>query len=1048
MKNLLFILSLLLSVSSFSQVVINEVMNYPTNPQGLITYNGSTGKEYIELYNPSCSPVNVSGYFISSRQDFAGTISGGTFRIPNVAAATIPPNGHLVIGTANSCADPASVDIQIPSYTSNYCQNSATANFILANADGWVGLSNAAGIPVDAIYWSSATGNISQTADYGGVPCTPSGSPAGVVLKSAQQINSGFPGVLNYVGNTPTQNTTFSRIPDGGTWQRNIAASINNLTVGNCNGGTCVTAAVFYTPAVVSQPSCGGSNGSIVINPNPSGTYAYTWTPNVSSTNSASSLVAGSYTINVNANGCQKDTTITLVSGSGPTAVVTTPTNPGCGASNGQVVIGTVSGGVAPYQYNFNGLGYSSITTYSGLAAGSYTLLVKDANGCIYTASNVVLTSTSGPTAVASTPSNPSCGASNGQIVIGTVTGGVSPYQYNFNGLGYSSTTTYTGLAAGSFSLLVKDANGCIYTASNIVLTSGSGPTAIITTPTNPSCGASDGQVLLGNVTGGVGPYQYNFNNLGYTASTSYTGLGAGTYTLVVKDANGCTYNAANIILSNGTGPTAIVVTPTNPSCGGINGQVVLGVVTGGVSPYQYNFNATGYSSTTTYSGLSSGTFTLSVQDANGCVYNASNIILTNGNGPSAIVTTIVNEKCTLSNGQVTLGNVTGGVSPYQYNFNNLGYSNTTLYSGLSAGSYSLLVKDVNGCILTANNIVITNATGPTNVSISKVDEKCSGSNGQITIGNVTGGTAPYQFDFNEAGYNATLVHSNLPANSYTLSVVDANGCEFISPNIDLLNTPGPTDIDITFVDAKCEKDNGSIQVNSVVGGQAAYLFSLNNSTFSNTIQYNSLSAGQYLLKVKDANGCIYQQTVIISNFASPVADFDYSPMVISSEAQDVTTTNTSVGSIINYQWTAPNGSPINGNSLNFTTNFNIQTEGSYPITLIVENQSGCIDSITKYVNVKIDPTIYIPNTFTPDGDAFNNSWIYYLNGYDIEKFTMRIFNRWGEIVWESKDPSIYWDGTYGGNLVQSGTYTWTLNVKDDNTDEVYYYRGHLNVIY
>ena len=968
MKNLLIILSLMLSVSSFSQVVINEVMNYPTNPQGLITFNGSAGKEYIELYNPSCSPVSVVGYFISSRQDFAGTISGGTFRIPNVPSATIPPNGHLVLGTASSSADPNSIDIKLPSYTSNYCQNSTT-NFILANADGWVGLFNATGVPVDAVYWSSAVGNISQTADYGGVPCTPTGSPAGLLLKSAQQINSGFPGVLKYVGNTPTQNMTFSRIPDGGNWQRNIASSINDLTVGNCNGGTCVTAAVFYTPSVVTQPSCGGTNGSIVINPNPSGTYVYSWTPNVSSTNSASSLQAGSYTINVNANGCQKDTTINLVSGSGPTAVVTTPTNPGCGASNGQVVIGSVTGGVAPYQYNFNGLGYSTTTTYSGLASGSYTLLVKDANGCIYTASNIVLSSNSGPTAVA-------------------------------------------------------------------------------TTPTDPSCGASNGQVLIGSVTGGAVPYQYNFNNLGYTASTSYTGLAAGTYSLIVKDANGCTYNASNIILSNGTGPTAITVNPTNPSCGASNGQVVLGAVTGGVSPFQYNFNNTGYSTTTSYTGLSSGTFTLSVKDFNGCVYNASNIILTNGNGPTSIITIVENEKCTLSNGEVSLFTVTGGVSPYQYNFNNLGYSSTTLYSGLSAGSYSLLVKDANGCVYTANNIVLSNSSGPTNVATTKVDETCSSSNGQITIGVVTGGVAPYKFDFNGSGYNSILAHSNLSAASYSLSVIDANGCEFISPVIVILNTPGPTDLNISYVDAKCEKNNGSLIINSVLGGQATYQFRINNGSFSSNQQYSSLSPGQYIVSVKDDNGCTYQKTVTISNIASPIADFEYSPMVISSESQEIQTVNTSSGNIVDYQWIVPNASPINGSTVNFTTTINIQKEGSYPITLIVENQSGCIDSITKYIIVKIDPSIYVPNTFTPDGDAFNNSWLYSLNGYDIERFNVRVFNRWGEIIWESKDPSIYWDGTFEGNLVQSGTYIWTMNIKDDNTDEVFYYKGHINIIY
>ena len=170
--------------------------------------------------------------------------------------------------------------------------------------------------------------------------------------------------------------------------------------------------------------------------------------------------------------------------------------------------------------------------------------------------------------------------------------------------------------------------------------------------------------------------------------------------------------------------------------------------------------------------------------------------------------------------------------------------------------------------------------------------------------------------------------------------------------------------------------------------------------------------------------------------------------MVISSESQEIQTVNTSSGNIVDYQWIVPNASPINGSTVNFTTTINIQKEGSYPITLIVENQSGCIDSITKYIIVKIDPSIYVPNTFTPDGDAFNNSWLYSLNGYDIERFNVRVFNRWGEIIWESKDPSIYWDGTFEGNLVQSGTYIWTMNIKDDNTDEVFYYKGHINIIY
>ena len=146
----------------------------------------------------------------------------------------------------------------------------------------------------------------------------------------------------------------------------------------------------------------------------------------------------------------------------------------------------------------------------------------------------------------------------------------------------------------------------------------------------------------------------------------------------------------------------------------------------------------------------------------------------------------------------------------------------------MSAGSYSLLFKDANGCIYTANNIVLSNTSGPTNVATTKVDETCSSSNGQITIGVVTGGVAPYKFDFNGSGYNSILAHSNLSAASYNLSVIDANGCEFVSPVIVILNTPGPTDLNISFVDAKCEKNNGSLIINSVIGGQATYQFRIN----------------------------------------------------------------------------------------------------------------------------------------------------------------------------------------------------------------------------
>lgn len=885
---LLIVLSLVIT-SVNSQVVLNEVMAYPSGSQGIIVYGGNSGNEYVELYNPTCSAVDVSGYFIGSRQDFAGNISGGGFRIPNVTVAIIPPNGHLVIGTSTSSSDPNSIDIKTSSYTSNYCQNS-TSNFILANADGWVGLYNAAGVPIDAIYWSSNAANISNAGDYTGTPCVPTGSPTGVGLESAQQINSGYPGVLNYVGNTTSIGKTFSRIPDGGAWDRNITASVNDLTVGNCNGGACITSTSFAITSTEVQPTCGNPNGSITINPTTAGTYTYVWTPNVSSTNSATALAAGIYSIHIDKNGCTKDTTITLTNSSYPTAILSTPTNPSCGSSNGQVVLGAVTGGVAPYQYNFNGLGYSSTASYTNLTTGSYTLVVQDNNGCSYTAPNIVLTAGNGPSAISITTTNETCTLTNGQVSLGTVTGGSSPYQYNFNGLGFSANIDYSNLAAGTYSLVVQDNTGCSFIASPIILVNISGPTAVNITSTNETCSLSNGTITLGVVTGGTSIFQYNFNGLGFSSTTTYSNLIAGTYTLTIQDQNGCTLNVPPIILSNTTGPTEVTVTGTNSTCNLNNGELLIGAVTGGLAPYQFNFNALGYSILNNYQNLATSSYTLSIQDGNGCIYNA--------------------------------------------------------------------------------------------------------------------------------------------------------------PPVIIANTPGPSDLEITSTDATCDLKNGEISINNTLGGLVPYTYSIDGINFTNILTYNNFLPGNYTITVQDGNGCKYSEDIFINNNPPPIANFNFSPAVIKNEKEDVKLTDESSGSIISYEWYIPDGSPNSGSTQNFNTKFLNFAEGFYPITLIVTNEYGCYDTVTKYIERRIDPIIYVPNTFTPDGDKHNNSWQYALTGLDLNSFNMKVFNRWGEIVWETYDQKASWDGVYKGKIVQSGTYTWVMNAKDNIEDKHMELVGCLNIIY
>jgi len=272
LRNIIILLFFLFPIfqKTGAQVVLNELMVRPagptsTPPNGLI-YNGSA--EYIELYNAGCAPVSVAGYYIAMRQVFSSISSGGTFRIPNIPAATIPSKGHLVLGPATA-GNAGDVDINMadPSYVSLICQygsGSVPGNFVLANDDGWCALYDADGRPVDALYWTGNAANINTlNGDYGGSICLPTGSlPSS--LPNPQQINTQFPGVLRYVGdNFFSGGTPVSRNPDGGNWGRNLPPSINNSSPrGNCNAACYVKGPAVVGFSYGATQLCGNGNAT------------------------------------------------------------------------------------------------------------------------------------------------------------------------------------------------------------------------------------------------------------------------------------------------------------------------------------------------------------------------------------------------------------------------------------------------------------------------------------------------------------------------------------------------------------------------------------------------------------------------------------------------------------------------------------------------------------------------------------------------------------------------------------------------------------------
>jgi hypothetical protein len=346
--------------------------------------------------------------------------------------------------------------------------------------------------------------------------------------------------------------------------------------------------------------------------------YTFAWS-NGSTTEDLTNLPAGSYVGTItDDNGCSvASSAIVITEPSAIAVALDTVINVLCnGGTNGEIQI-TVSGGVSPYTYLWsNGLTTEDLNS---LAAGAYTGTITDANGCVLVAGPVTV---SEPTVIVVTPdlvTNVSCfGLTNGKIEI-TVTGGTSPYTYLWsNG---ATSQDLSNIGAGSYSGTITDANGCTLVAGPVVITEPTALSLVVDNTTNVSCnGGSNGAISI-TVSGGTPGYTYLWSN--GSTTDDLTGLGAGSYTGTVTDANGCTLVGGPVVITAPTALTASVAT-TNEIQGGTAGTTTL-TVGGGTSPYAYLWS--NGATTQNLSGLVAGTYTVTVTDANGCTITASGVV-------------------------------------------------------------------------------------------------------------------------------------------------------------------------------------------------------------------------------------------------------------------------------------------------------------------------------------------------------------------------------------------------------------------------------------
>ncbi len=342
-------------------------------------------------------------------------------------------------------------------------------------------------------------------------------------------------------------------------------------------------------------------------------------------------------------------------------------------------------------QYSINGTDWQTSTAFTGLYSGVYTVLVKDVNGC--TGSVIETLTEPNPFVIVQSTLDNNCYGDNSGSATVTASGGSGNMAYSIDGgINYQSSSIFSNLTAGTYTVTIRDGAGCLATTS-FSLTQP--PTLILSYKVlNVTChGAKDGVISL-FASGGTGAYSYSINGTTYQLSNTFTGLRGATYTGYVKDVNGCVKIVKVIVRE----PAAlnIISTTGDVSCsGGNNGYISL-TVNGGTSPDSFIWS--NESTTQSIFDLGAGTYSVTVTDNNGCQDTAT-FSITQPAMP-IVVNGVVNDASSSSStdGGV-LASVTGGVTPYTFSWSN--GETTQNLTNAGVGTYTLTITDANGCIST-----------------------------------------------------------------------------------------------------------------------------------------------------------------------------------------------------------------------------------------------------------------------------------------------------------------------------------------------------------
>jgi gliding motility-associated-like protein len=961
----------------------------------LLTASAS-GSSQVSCNNASDGMITVTA--AGGTGAYSYSLNGGTAQSSNVFSGLSAGSYSIMVFDANGCSASAGAAIVIANPPLLTASASGSSQVSCHNAgDGMITVTAAGGT---GAYSYSLNGGTAQSSNvFSGLSagsysimvfdannCSASAG-ASIVISNPPLLTASASGSSQVSCNNASDGSitvtaaggtgAYSYSLNGGTAQSSnvfsgLSAGSYSIMVFDANGcsASAGAAIVIANPPLLtasasgsSQVSCNNaSDGSITVTA-AGGTGAYSYSLNggtAQSSNVFSGLSAGSYSIMVyDANGCSASAGAAIVISNPPllSASASGSSQVSCNNAGDGMITVTAAGGTGAYSYSLNGGTAQSSNVFSGLSAGSYSIMVFDANGCSASLeSPIVISNADLLTATATGSSQVSCNnASDGSITV-TAAGGTGADSYSINGGTAQSSNVFSGLSAGSYSIMVFDANGCSASAGeSIVIANPPLLSASASGSSQVSCNnAGDGMITV-TAAGGTGAYSYSLNGGTAQSSNIFSGLSAGSYSIMVFDANGCSASAgAAIVIANPPLLSALASGSSQVSCNNASDGMITVTAAGGTGAYSYSLNGGTAQSSNVFSGLSAGSYSIMVFDANGCSASAgAAIVISNPPQLTASASGSSQVSCNnASDGSITV-TAAGGTGAYSYSLNGGTAQSSNVFSGLSAGSYSIMVFDANGCFASAGeSIVIANpplltatATGSSQVSCNNA------SDGMITV-TAAGGTGAYSYSLNGGTAQSSNVFSGLNSGSYSIMVFDANNCSFS------LETPiviaNPVQIRPSFKASSqvtCfNASDGSISV-TANGGTAPYTYSLNGGTPQNSNTFTGLPAGNYTVTIYDSYGCsVTSPVIIILNPPLLTASAIGSSQVSCYDGSDGIITVTAAGGTGAYSYS------LNGGTAQSSNVFSGLSSGSYNI--MVFDANGCSASAGESIVIANPPLL------------------------------------------------------------------------------------------